>query len=156
MMVGLLLLIILHPFHVSVTEVDYNKDSQSLQFSCRIFLDDLEEALQAETGDVSLDIVRDSAKVYKASKLYFSKRFVVRVDGRRVSVRFLGGEVEEDAMWCYLEVEKVTRFTQVELENTVLFEVFDDQQNMIHFRLGEETRSYVLTERNPLATYPKE
>ena len=43
----------LHPFHVSVCDVDFKEESKSIQVSQRIFLDDLEKALN-EKYDINL------------------------------------------------------------------------------------------------------
>ena len=54
------LLCLAHPFHVSVSDIKYKEEQKAIQISTRIFLDDLEVALQAFTGNEALDIVDKS------------------------------------------------------------------------------------------------
>ena len=40
-----------HKFYVSLTQVEYVKEKQSLQIISRVFLDDIEDALKAFSGE---------------------------------------------------------------------------------------------------------
>ena len=50
-------LLFFHPIHVSVTEVEYNEKSKSLQIISRIFIDDLELSVQRQMKQESLDLI---------------------------------------------------------------------------------------------------
>ena len=52
---------VFHPFHVSVSDIKYKEDQKAIQISTRIFLDDLELALRAFTGNEKLDIMDEKS-----------------------------------------------------------------------------------------------
>ena len=136
--------LIFHPFHVSVTEVKYKEDRRSLQISSRIFLDDLELALRGYTGDENLDITDEGDWEFLNERLgnYLVERISFKDQkGRKYPISYVGAEIEEDVMWCYLEIEKVKKLSRIEVTNEVITEVWSDQENLVHFRAFEKVKS---------------
>jgi len=56
--------------------------------------------------------------------------------------------VEEDVVWCYLEIKKVKRLGLVEIYDAVLMDEFEDQNNIVHVTFGEVTKSLKLDQFN--------
>ncbi|HEU4472678.1 MAG TPA: DUF6702 family protein, partial [Flavisolibacter sp.] len=50
-----------HPFYISVTEVNHNRADKTLEISCKIFADDLEETLE-KSYKTQLDISAEKDK----------------------------------------------------------------------------------------------
>lgn len=146
----LLLTPLLHPFHVSVVDVKHSEENKALQITVRIFVDDLEQAIQKESG-VNVDYSKSDGDSKAASLLesYVRKRFDVVVDGKARDYEFLGFESRLDVVQCYIEVEKVRKFNSVKFRDTILMEVFDDQVNLIHFKYRNETKSLKLDGKTP-------
>ena len=61
--------------------------------------------------------------------------------GREYELNYIGAEIEEDVMWCYIEIEKVKRLKQVKVWNSILHEVWGDQENLVHFRAFDDVQS---------------
>ncbi len=143
--------ITLHPFHVSVTDIKYKQEKKAIQISSRIFLDDLELALQEYSGNNKLDImepnnwefINDNLKQYLLSKIELRDE-----KNRKYELNYIGAEIEEDVMWCYMEVEKVRKIESVTVKNSILFEVWSDQENLVHFRAFETVKSARLYKGN--------
>lgn len=148
-----------HPFHVSVCDIELNREAKSIQISQRIFLDDLELALN-NRYDAGLIIDDESMKSSRDSliSLYLGHRLEVIVDGKKKEARYLGSEFEEDGIWCYIEIEGIKKVKELKVTNTILFEQFDDQANIIHFKKGDFEKSVKLDSENPSITFqvPKE
>lgn len=151
----ILLSILLHPYHVSVCEVVYDDQSKAVQISQRIFIDDLEKGVSQENGDSGFVMMEDSLQTHEYLQSYFEKNFTVSVNGNNTNYDYLGGEIEDDVIWCYLEVTAVAELESISLVNTILTEVYDDQKNLVHFKIGGEKKSYILTETDVRASYPK-
>ncbi len=136
-----------HPFHVSVCDIVYESDEKHLKISLRMFLDDLEEALIAYTGDDDLDILNyeNVPEIDKALGHYLSENFSIGTGRKELAYVYLGGEIEVDVMWCYIEIEKLKPFKSISIENTIFFEIFDDQENLVHVRKDGKVRSVRLT-----------
>ena len=135
-----------HPFHVSVCEIEYDEKTRALQITQKIFLDDLELGLREFSGE-SFDIT-DKASADKVNRLlesYYPEKMQVLVNEKVRPFRYLGFEIEEDAMWCYLEIEKVRNLKSLEVTNTILFEIFEDQSTILHIQKSGKIRSFRLS-----------
>ena len=132
----------LHPFYASVTEIAHNAAKKELLVSCRIFTDDLENALKAANKspvDLSHPRSRRQAEGYIAA--YLSQHLVITVNGRQVALHFTGYKIEEDAVWSFLEATQVPVPGTLEVKNNILFEMHASQMNMIHAMAGGVQKS---------------
>jgi len=140
---------ILHPFHVSVCEIYHNEQAKSLEISMKIFIDDFELAIQKDGAedfqllDVSGDLV-DPKKI----EAYLKKRFQIKVNGEKIAQNFLGFEFDNDAVLCYLEHTRVKKIDNIEIDNSIITEVYDDQINLTHFQYKGEMKSVKATKDN--------
>ena len=140
----------LHPFHVSICELAFNEESKMFEISYRIFTDDFENAL-GEFCDEQVDLLKDyqSDRVRELIDKYISQHFIIWSDGEKVKLNYLGSEHVNDATWNYFESEEVISLDRTKITNDVLFEVFSDQMNLVHFNKGMEKRSFRFDEDNP-------
>ncbi len=136
---------VVHKFYVSVTQIEYNDEQQSLQIISRIFIDDLEKVL-TERYDTTIELTaeKDSNTVDQYLNRYLSQRLTITIDGKDVRFKFIGKEYEDDLVLCYLEVENITALHEIEVSNTTLMDVFEDQQNIIHVKHGDNRKSLIL------------
>lgn len=146
--VNLLVLVsfIIHPFHVSVCEIQYDEETKALQITQKIFLDDLERGLREYSGE-KFDITEKASedKVNRILEAYYPEKMQVFVNGKFRGFQYLGFEIEEDAMWCYLEIEKVRGLKSLQVTNTILFETFEDQSTILHIQKSGKIRSFRLS-----------
>lgn len=119
--------------------------------SIKIFIDDLEAAIEKE-GVKGLGIGTPkeigTADEYIAS--YLDEHFSIVVDDVKLKGSFLGKEMTEDqlAVWCYVEYPKVkTGSHKCILSNNILFEVYDDQRNIMDIRMNKSHKDYTIFER---------
>lgn len=126
-------MLVTHPFFISLTEMRYNPGSQKMEISQKIFWDDLEVSLGKEFGQ-SVDFLhpKDKSKLNEQIQTYLFKHNKLWVNGKQVSLNYLGYEVEEDAAWFYLESSVAETPKTVEVQSSVLLDEFDGQQNIIH------------------------
>ena len=137
---------LLHPFHVSVCEITFNKESGGLEISQRIFIDDLETTLNNKY-DQQLDLLNptDRPLLRKLLNNYLTASIQISINEKLMEFQFLGYELEEVGIWCYLEIQKIEKIDRLTINNEILMEEFDDQSNIIHFFDIEGVRSYRLT-----------
>jgi hypothetical protein len=131
-----------HPFHVSVCEIKFKPEKQSIEIIYKVFLDDLEVTLNKEYLE-RLDLYKmdDLEKTNQLVKDYLSKKFRIKLDGKKVEVKYLGLESDGDSAWIYMEIEKVKQLKQIEIYNALLLETYDDQVNIVHVRNAGKNRS---------------
>ncbi|MEQ8583852.1 MAG: hypothetical protein RIC30_16250 [Marinoscillum sp.] len=140
----LILWLLLHPYHVSVCEIVVDPEATTIQITHRLFAEDLELALRAHTANPSLNVFEDSLPVMSGLKSYFLKNLSLRVNGENMNCTFLRFEVEDDLIWCYLEVTYLKGPGLLDVHNSVLLDQFDDQKNLVHIKSGDLKKSFLL------------
>lgn len=141
---------LLHPFHISVLDMEYDEDSKAIEISCRIFLDDLEETLRAYSDEAHLDIMDEASreKIHVELERYVLEKVKISVNGKAAEMNYLGEEIDGDVMWCYIEITKVKKLQSIEVENQLLLDSFDDQMNLVHMKAFGSTKSLKLYQFN--------
>lgn len=122
-----------HPFFISLTEIRQNPDSKRLEIAQKLFWDDLELELNDLLGQ-SIDILnpKDKDKLNRQFEQYLLAQNQLTIADKNVMLEYLGYEIDEDAIWFYIQSEPVETLTSIEVKNTLLLENFDTQQNIVH------------------------
>src|SRR4051812_35859485 len=91
-----------HPFYVSVTEINHNAKEGELEISCKMFADDFENTLKTEYK-ISFDIAHPKNQKQAESMVsaYLQKHLQLKINGNPVTMQFVGYEIENEAIWCY-------------------------------------------------------
>ncbi|HLT71602.1 MAG TPA: DUF6702 family protein [Cyclobacteriaceae bacterium] len=143
-----------HPIHVSVAEIDYDPAEKELEIMIRIFIDDLENALRRYHGQDNIDILNPGqTSPDKLIDAYLQENFIVSIDNRRQRTRYLGQEVEGQALICYILIPGIGSWKECEVTNSILQEIFDDQSNIVHVTQNDVTKSQRLMRRNPTGKF---
>lgn len=143
-------LILLHPLHISVTEITLDEKEKELEIMLRIFTDDLELAIRKTKNDVALNLLTPTnTTTDKLAWEYLQPRFKLFVDGKIQSVKYLGHETDEDVIIFYIQVQPVKKFTTIAITNSIITESYEDQANLINMTVGNNTKSLRLMRDNP-------
>jgi hypothetical protein len=138
-----------HKYYVSVTQIDYIEERGELQLTSRIFVDDLEKLLR-ERYDESVTLAGDneSDKVHIYLDKYLRQKIGVKINGEAKTLKFLGKEYEDDIAICYLEISDIQSIKSIEITNTVLFDIFEEQKNIIRMKINSKRKSFILIPEN--------
>jgi len=148
-------LLLLHPIHLSVSEINYSETDKALQITSRIFLDDLELSIQNQLNKPGFDLLQPG-KDFTTEKLisdYVLQRLSVKLDGKLQKMNFLGFEREDPAIICYIEIENVKKFKTIEVKNEVIMETHNDQSNLVHVTYKGPIKSMRLVREKPADTF---
>lgn len=131
-----------HPFHVSVVEINHNAADKNLEISCKIFTDDFERVLR-QNYKTRVDIINptDRAAVDKLVSDYIRSHLVLTVDGKPAEFSYLGYEREDDAIYSYVEVPNTPLPKKIDISNKLMYDLFDDQTNLVHVLVGGNRKS---------------
>ena len=145
---------LVHPLYVAVTEINHNPQEKTLEISCKTFTDDLELAISKSSNQkVDLFNVNDKAAAEKAIFDYFKKHLVIKADGKAVQAELIGFERESEAVWSYFQVNNVPSLKKIEITNNILFEVSNDQINLMHVTVNGSRKSVNLDFPNTQAAF---
>jgi len=146
--------VLLHPIHVSVTEIEYNEKNKSLEIISRLFIDDLELSMRKQLNDEYLDVLKpggDRTTDQLVSE-YLKQHFTVKLDGKTAKINYIAHEIDGLAMICYLEIEGVRKLKTIEVTNSTIQEIHADQSNLVHVTYLGPIKSMRLTREQPMGT----
>lgn len=136
----------LHPYHVGSVEFNYNSTSSTFEITGRFFLDDTENALKKKFGgNAVFHDSRSKAMLQQNLKIYCEEHLKLKVDTQFIKLHFLGFEEDSEAVQIYLESAPVKNPKKVETAVSFLYNLFDDQINIIHIIVDGKRQSHKLS-----------
>lgn len=139
----------MHKFYVSVTDIEYNPETKSLQLISRIFIDDMENLLKTRySKELYLTKNEEHPEADAYLKKYLSQKLKVEVNGKTHSLKYLGKKYENDILKLFIEIENVGIPEQVLVQNEILTDLFSDQKNVVHVEVDGVTKSLLLSRSN--------
>ncbi|WP_159021631.1 DUF6702 family protein [Formosa sp. L2A11] len=138
-----------HKYYVSITEVHYVKEKQSVQIITRIFIDDLEKLVR-ERFDESITLAgkNESDKVDYYLEKYLTEKIQIKINGKPAVLQFIGKEYDNDIAICYIEIPKIDHISEIEVKNKVLYDIFEEQQNVVRLDINGKKKSFILIKEN--------
>ncbi len=131
-----------HPYHVGSMEFNYSQKSKTFEISGRFFMDDLENAISKKYGkNLHFLNLKSEKEMQEALKSYTSEYLKLKVNNQFVKVNFVGYEEDKESVDIYLESEIVANPKKVETAVSFLYNLFDDQMNIIHIIVNGQRKS---------------
>ncbi len=139
-----------HKYYVSVTEIDIKKDH--LEIIMRTFPDDIENVL-SDLYHIKADLSQKQTQALL--KDYIQSHFKLWSDKERepIAYQYLGYTIQDGFVILLLKAELLHPYQSIEVKNTVLFDLFDTQKNIIHFINEKDKKSFILVKSDPVAIY---
>lgn len=139
----------LHDYYVSVTQIDYLKEKQSVQITSRVFLTDIESVLrQRYDRNISFGEAQEPKNLDTYLTQYLREKFTIKINEKKVDFVFIGKEYDYDIMKFYLEIPHVKNIQSLEISNKVLFDIIQEQQNIIKTNINSKQKSVILVPQN--------
>lgn len=136
----------IHKFYVSVTQVDYVPSKKRVEITSRIFIDDLEKALTKKYNKkVNLTSTRELPEADELIKGYLKEKIKISINKKPQNIEFLARELEGDVLILYTKIAFSKKINTFEIYNSLLIEVYRDQQNIVHTNINSNKKSILLT-----------
>ncbi|MFV5688598.1 DUF6702 family protein [Flavobacterium sp. ZT3R25] len=136
-----------HKFYMAVYQVNYAPEKKMLQITSRIFVDDLNKALEKKYNKkLYLGSEKESPEEMLLLKKYFLEKFSVKVNGQTKTVNFLSKELDGDILVCYCNVKEINKINSIEIFNSVLIDWNAEQQNITHVTVLGDKESILFTD----------
>lgn len=140
-----------HPFHTSLTQVQYSATGQTFEVSIRLFTDDFETALTKENGGVAVHL--QNQKQDRLIEKYIRKQFIIADAQRKPkALTYIGYEPEADAQWVYFEIpdQSSDGLKNVVIKNALLMDLFSDQVNLVNLQSSQQKKTVVFRNNQPV------
>ncbi len=126
-----------HDFFISILTIRHAPHTRTLDLTWRMTAHDVEHALE-NVADLKLASAHEHPKADSLLNAYFHEHLTLKVNDRPVDWIWVGKELESENLYCYLQVEGVDSLGTLTVSNTLLQDLFYEQQNIVH--LEEEGR----------------
>lgn len=143
LMVGFVALV--HPFFVSVIELNHNAKDKTVEISVRVFTDDFEATLK-KFGNTTIDLTNPTNKT-KLDQLivdYVRQKLSIQIDGKATVLEYVGYEVKKESVWIYFEIDKIASLKKVAINCNFLYDFEAKQINIFHVKANGKEESYKL------------
>jgi hypothetical protein len=135
-----------HPIFMSVTEIEHNAKTKSLEISCKVFTDDFEKHLRTiYRTKIDLLDLKTHETMNKFVNEYIQKHLQIVVDGKQVSMKFLGYEQIEEGIYSYFEVQNITAVKTLNITDNILYDYKSEQISLIHATVNAVRKSTKIT-----------
>lgn len=129
-----------HDYHIGIIDVKYNPSNQSMEIAVKLFVHDFETALTKKNiPNQRFGASNEEKSADKYIIEYFEKNLRINLDSIQKDLQFIGKEIEDEHLWTYWEINKVSSFDAVSIKTELLFEIFDDQSFIVYLdKLGHK------------------
>ena len=138
-----------HKYYLSLTQITYKPETESLQVIINVFMDDIETALNKK---YAIDLQLTTEKELKDNDIYFQKylneKLHFKIDDISKKFVYIGKEYDGDLVYFYLEIENIEHLKSIRITNKILIDYFPKQQNLIKSKVGKKHKSILLTAEN--------
>jgi hypothetical protein len=131
-----------HPFYIAVTEINLNTSDKTLEVSCKMFADDLEQVIEKNNHaqlDISSD--KDKASFDKFIPAYVKNHLGLSVDGKAANLSYIGFEKEKESAYCYFQLENISSLKKLDVFDSLLHDFTSEQINIIHVTVNGKRQS---------------
>ncbi len=131
-----------HPLHLGVVELAHNAEEKSLEITVKLFTDDFEHVLQ-KSLNVDIDLINpvDREAARKAIDTYVKKHLQIVLNGKAANFDCIGFEKDFEATYSYFQATGITDAGKWDIQNTLMYDLFDDQSNIIHVMVNGKRKS---------------
>ena len=133
-----------HKFYVSTTAIVYKEQKQTFEITSQMFIDDMETLLRLDNKYIKMlpdsniklidELIESSLRTY----------FQIEINKKNIDFKFVGREYKNDIIQCYIEVTIPDNSKKITLRNRMFFNLFKEQQNIIHFKNQQKRESFLL------------
>lgn len=143
-----------HPFHASLTEIEYNVEAELLEIAVRLDITDLERAL-SHYSDRAI-VITEKTQHDELLRSYLQAHFQMTghgVDGTsELVLQWIGKQLEISNLWIYVAAPS-KNIGKLRLNNRLLHDTVADQVNTVVLLEHGARRSHHLNAEQTVLTW---
>ena len=74
-------------------------------------------------------------------KKYIRSRLQIKADDKATMMQYVGFEKEDQAIYAYFEIDNIAAVKKVDVTDTILHDLYDDQISIIHVIVNGNRKS---------------
>lgn len=144
-----ILLLLLHPVHVSLTGIEYDGVNRSWSLFVKVWSDDLEADMNlGRSGGTELTGSTDE-RFFQ----YLSDRIILMEDGIPLNLELTSAEIDGLEHRFTMKASGKEDVATVTVVNRIMTRLYEDQANMLLISLGDIEEGYRFTVTDTMKSY---
>jgi len=146
--VGVLLLA-LHPVHVSISSLEYDEKGSSFMLFLKVYADDLENDCRLMTANPDLVLYKNDAGPDKNTiQNYINGKIIVEINDVALTGDIQSIDYDEEEVRINARYKVKGKIKNVRIMNKVMTDLFSDQVNLFILRIGDWEEGVKFTPEN--------
>lgn len=135
-----------HKFYIAIYQIYYVPEKKMLQITSRIFIDDLNTALERKFAvKTHIGEPNETAADVAYMNNYLLEKINIKINGNVKSLHYISKERENNIVIGYYSIKNISKIKSIEVQNAALMDVFPEQQNIIQTNFNNKKESLLLT-----------
>ncbi|MBK9592800.1 MAG: hypothetical protein IPO32_15330 [Crocinitomicaceae bacterium] len=142
-----------HSYYVSTSNMEYNAQTETIDVSIKTTAHDFEHILETKYNlRIHIETIADSSEIGLYIQAYLSENFTIKSNDVQATMKYIGKEVTlRDELFFFISFSGLKNPKTIQIKNTLLFTEFTQQQNIVHYKLGDLSKSVTLVASKPEA-----
>ena len=135
---------LIHPVHVSITNMDYVPEKNRIDLSFKLYKNDF-QLLFIHLKQLNIDFNKDEEiqKFRNEIDHYFLNHFKIS-NCVANDLSFIETKSDEESIWFYYTIQLANNETKsIEITNTILLDLYFDQKNMLIVHYNNQEKGYL-------------
>lgn len=142
------LVMLCHPIHVTLTNIEIFDTEEKGEITFKIFSDDFEIALENYSGhDLIINSDNETNELDTIISSYINSNFSIIFDNKKHDLQFLSKNNNHEATWLNFKITGIHTYDKINIKNTLLLDLYDDQKNLLIFKKGKLQKGFNLSSR---------
>ncbi len=148
---------VLHPVHITITNIDINKNTQEIKIVTKFFSDDFQKIIN-HNYKINLDIT-DSASIFKYRKQisnYIARNFKLIINNKSLidkKLTFIRTKTNHQSTWFYFVINKKIKPKKITIVNNLLNDLYQDQKNLVFIKYNNVQKSFKLNKDDKIRSF---
>jgi hypothetical protein len=132
-----------HPTYVAVAQIDFNSKDKYATLLCKTFTDDLGLALQKQFAQKeNIANPGDVKKLSAEIEEYIKGHLQIKINGGQVGFSITNYKIDENnSVVIYFRINKIDSINKIEITDTVFYELYDSQIQIIYVTVDGNRKS---------------
>jgi len=135
-----------HKFYISIADMEYKASKKSIDVTLKVTAHDFELILNRKFNtEIHLEEVADTSEVGMYCQAYLRNNFRVMSNDQKLEQKYIGKEVtNREDLYFYFSFVNVGNPAHIKVVSNLLSSVSDLQQNIVHYKYKNQTKSVTL------------
>lgn len=143
-----------HKFYVSIANLYFDESTGGINVSLKATHHDFHHILEMSFKEkIFEEQVTDTSKYGRFIQKYLSAKMRLFSDGKQADFEYLGFELTDRLnIYFYFTYNNIADPKNVEVQSEFMFEHFPKQENIVHYKYKDSTKSVTLVPSQPAGT----